>query len=193
MDKLKTCRALHALTVIGVTCALLTMVMFIPLYAISPEVNTSWYSIAETKKDTEVKTNTQYDTAQIKSKLQKKIKKEVQTRYEAAKPRSPRMLIVKYCEIYGVNSKLALGISKLETGNWTSGLFHSNNNFGGMMGSNGPLYFSSMDAGAKAFVKCVKWYNNKGMTTVSSMASVYCPDSPQSWASKVESLMMEEK
>lgn len=191
MDKLKTCRALHALTVIGVTCALLTMVMFIPLYALSPEVNVNWYSIAETKKDTKPQVKTKTHVKKVKPVVKhKKIKKRVT---EAAKPSSPRGLIIYYCNKYGVDHRLALGISRLETGNWTSGLYYSNNNFGGMMGSNGPMYFASRDAGALAFVKCVKWYNEKGMTTVSSMASVYCPDSPQSWASKVESLMMEEK
>ena len=91
-----------------------------------------------------------------------------------------------------VPTALAVAISRLETGNFTSDAFLHSHNFGGLTGARGVMSFASEEAGLDAFVACLAWYAEQGMTTPQKMASVYCP-SNGSWASQVEEIMEEHK
>lgn len=91
-----------------------------------------------------------------------------------------------------VPTALAVAISRLETGNFTSDAFLYSHNFGGLTGAQGVMSFASEEAGLDAFVACLAWYAEQGMTTPQTMASVYCP-SNGSWASQVEEIMEEHK
>lgn len=106
-------------------------------------------------------------------------------------PETPREWLYFYCEEYGVDPYIAIAISRLETGNWTSEAF-SQYNFGGLTGSNGLYSFDSMQAGAERFISLISWYFENGMTTIAEMAPVYCPTDPYSWAAQVNELMKEE-
>ena len=90
----------------------------------------------------------------------------------------------------GVSAPLAVAISRLETGNFTSDAFLHANNFGGLTGSEGLMCFESEQAGLEAYMKCLAWYHSQGMTTPEKMNSVYCP-SNLSWAAQVEEIMEE--
>ena len=101
-------------------------------------------------------------------------------------------IIERAAEEEGVPTALAVAISRLETGNFTSDAFLYSHNFGGLTGAQGIMSFASEEAGLDAFVACLAWYNQQGMTTPQKMASVYCP-SNGSWASQVEEIMEEHK
>lgn len=101
-------------------------------------------------------------------------------------------IIADLCSIYGVDDILATAISRLETGNYTSDIFVTNNNFGGLLGVNGYYSYDSKQSGAESFVKLIKWYNDKGMTNPELMGSLYCPPGDD-WAILVNELMTEQK
>lgn len=101
-------------------------------------------------------------------------------------------IIERAAEDADVPTALAVAISRLETGNFTSDAFLYCHNFGGLTGSQGVMSFESEEAGLDAFVACLAWYSQQGMTTPQKMASVYCP-SNGSWASQVEEIMEEHK
>lgn len=103
-----------------------------------------------------------------------------------------RTLIRRYCSIYGVSSPLAVAISRLETGNWTSSGFVNYNNFGGMMGSSGLMSFPTREEGCEAFVSMLSWYSSNGMSTPETMGPTYCPEGTEHWISLVGQIMMEE-
>ena len=89
-----------------------------------------------------------------------------------------------------VSAPLAVAVSRLETGNFTSDAFQRANNFGGLTGSEGLMSFESEEAGLEAYIRCLAWYHSQGMTTPEKMNSVYCPDN-LSWAAQVEEIMEE--
>lgn len=102
-----------------------------------------------------------------------------------------------YCEIIGeaaeeigVEPALAIAISRLETGNFTSRAFTECNNFGGLTGANGVMQFASKADGLTAYIECLGWYDDKGLNTPRKMAQVYCPDN-QEWQGLVETIMRE--
>ena len=68
--------------------------------------------------------------------------------------------IKKYADNYGLDYKLAIAISKHETGSYTSYAFKDLNNVGGMMYWNGSKSvlksFNTLDEGLEAFVKNLK-------------------------------------
>lgn len=101
-------------------------------------------------------------------------------------------IIERAAEDADVPTALAVAISRLETGNFTSDAFLHSHNFGGLTGSQGIMSFASEEEGLDAFVACLAWYQTQGMTTPQKMASVYCP-SNGSWASQVEEIMEEHK
>ena len=96
-------------------------------------------------------------------------------------------MLYKQCKKYGVDEVLAISIARLETGHYTSRLFTESNNFGGM--GNGKRYYTykSPEDGAKAFVKMIKAYADKGMDTPKKMQKTYCPNN-EAWADMVEEL-----
>ena len=64
--------------------------------------------------------------------------------------------VAKISNDFGLNPKLVLAISYLETGYLQSGLFVYNNNVGGMRGYDGWMEFTTLEAGAIAHVVAVK-------------------------------------
>ena len=73
---------------------------------------------------------------------------------------------------------LLLAISKHETANWTSQLFKTKNNLGGLYnGSKNTFYsYDSLDSGIEAFVNLLQnRYFNKGLNTIEDIGNVYCP------------------
>lgn len=89
-------------------------------------------------------------------------------------------LIKKYADDYGVDYKLAIAISKHETGNYTSYAFTSLNNVGGMMYWNGSKmqlkYFENLNNGIDAFVKNLKLnYIDLGLDTIEEISVKYAP------------------
>ena len=88
--------------------------------------------------------------------------------------------IKKYAENYGLDYKLAIAISKHETGSYTSYAFKELNNVGGMMYWNGTKStlksFNTLDEGIEAFVKNLKInYIDMGLDTIELIQTKYCP------------------
>ncbi len=85
-------------------------------------------------------------------------------------------LIASYSLQQGVDPYLALAIMLHETGcAWScSTLTTVNHNVGGMRGSNGYLYFATIDEGIKAFIDNLsRNYVRYGLTTAETMNSKY--------------------
>ena len=85
-------------------------------------------------------------------------------------------LIASYSLQQGVDPYLALAIMLHETGcAWScSTLTQVNHNVGGMRGSNGYLYFATIDEGIKAFIDNLsRNYVRYGLTTAEAMNSKY--------------------
>lgn len=95
-------------------------------------------------------------------------------------------LFAKYSNQYGVDPFLATAIALHETGcSWScSSAVNNKHNVGGMMGSNGLIYFDSLEAGIEAFIKNLKKnYYDYGLTTPEQMNKKYA--SSTTWASKI--------
>lgn len=99
-------------------------------------------------------------------------------------------LIFNFCEQYNVDYELALSISRLETGNYSSEVFKRNFNFGGLLGSNGYFTYQTVEDGAEAFVKLIKWYTDNNMKTPHEIGRIYCPSS-NTWGDVVCRIMKE--
>ena len=113
---------------------------------------------------------------------------------QPAYPTDPRGLIRAVCAEEGVDPALALAISRLETGNWTSNACLNYHNFGGLSVAENPIYFNDDIEGVQAFIRNLKYnYIDIGLTTISQISGKWCPASQDSWASQVESLFMEEQ
>lgn len=93
---------------------------------------------------------------------------------------------------YGVDPALAIAISRLETGNFTSKAFIGGYNFGGLTGTKGVMRFASEEEGLRAYMECLSWYKEKGMDTPDKMRKVYCPGSSK-WSDLVKKIMKEHK
>lgn len=88
------------------------------------------------------------------------------------------------CKIYtegtkqGLNdkqNKIALSISRWETGNWTSSLY-KNHNFGGIYANGHFKTYTSEDEGIQDFIKILKLgYFDKGRDTLEKIQVNYCP------------------
>ena len=84
--------------------------------------------------------------------------------------------IKRVAEKYGMDWKLAVAISKHETGNYTSEAFKEKNNVGGMMCSSGLISYSTLDDGIEAFVSNLKYnYIDEGLDTIEKIQPKYCP------------------
>ena len=104
-----------------------------------------------------------------------------------------------YCEIIkqkaiekGVNYRIAIAISRYETGNWKSGLFKSGYNFGGMYNSNAGRFshFSSLEEGLDAYINLLARYTNNHGEDLNAWGKRYCPPG-DSWANAVRAIMRE--
>ena len=110
---------------------------------------------------------------------QKQNKVEITTNYECSLDEIS-CKIKKYAENYGLDYKLAIAISKHETGAYTSYAFKDLNNVGGMMYWNGSKSvlksFNTLDEGIEAFVKNLKInYIDMGLDTIELIQPKYCP------------------
>ena len=88
--------------------------------------------------------------------------------------------IKKYADNYGLDYKLAIAISKHETGAYTSYAFKELNNVGGMMYWNGTKStlksFNTLDEGIESFVKNLKInYIDLGLNTIETIQKKYAP------------------
>lgn len=76
---------------------------------------------------------------------------------------------------YGVDWKIAVAISRWETGNYTSSLYHNKNNVGGLY-CKGFLSYKTLDEGIEAFVSNLKRnYFDVGLDTLEEIQKKYCP------------------
>lgn len=74
-----------------------------------------------------------------------------------------------------VDPYLAIAISRLETGHYTSTAFIEGNNFGGITIRGEVASFDSLASGLDRYVSLLGWYSRNGMTTAETMQSTYCP------------------
>ena len=104
-----------------------------------------------------------------------------------------------YCELIkreaikaGVNYKIAIAISRYETGNWKSGLFKSGYNFGGMYNSSAGRFsqYSTIEEGLSAYINLLVRYTNNYGEDLNAWGKRYCPPG-DSWASAVRAIMRE--
>lgn len=104
-----------------------------------------------------------------------------------------------YCEIIkqkaienGVNYKIAIAISRYETGNWKSSLFRNGYNFGGMYNSNAGRFshYSSLEEGLDAYINLLVRYTNNYGEDLNAWGKRYCPPG-DSWANAVRQIMRE--
>lgn len=88
--------------------------------------------------------------------------------------------IKEVADEYNIDWKMAVAISKHETGNYTSYAFKSLNNVGGMMywdGTKSALQsFKSLDEGIEKYIRNLKYnYYDKGLTTFKTIQQKYAP------------------
>ena len=102
-----------------------------------------------------------------------------------------RQMIGEFAVHYDVDPYLAIAISRLETGNFTSDLFFYHSNWGGMIGMNGGYitYFDKVE-GLQCFMEMLS--NKCTGSTIEEIAKWYCPDST-TWADCVKRIHEEEK
>ena len=110
---------------------------------------------------------------------QKPKKVEITTNYECSLDEIS-CKIKKYADNYGLDYKLAIAISKHETGSYTSYAFKELNNVGGMMYWNGNKSvlksFNTLDEGIESFVKNLKInYIDLGLNTIETIQKKYAP------------------
>ena len=106
-------------------------------------------------------------------------------------PLTTEELIIREAEAAGVDPSVAVAISKLETGHWTSDAYVYCNNVGGLSDNEAPRSYATVKDGVKAFVNCLVSYWEKGLTTPELMESTYCPPSNGEWAANVRAMMEE--
>lgn len=77
---------------------------------------------------------------------------------------------------YGIDWKVAVAISKWETGAWTSSLYNNKNNVGGLYCNGSFLKYNTLDEGVDAFVSNLKRnYFDMGLDTLEKIQPKYCP------------------
>lgn len=108
---------------------------------------------------------------------------------EVEEPLTTEELIIKESEAAGIDPKVAVAISRLETGHWTSYAYVYCNNVGGLSDNEVPRSYPTIEDGVKAFVNCLVSYWEKGLTTPELIEPVYNPLSNGEWAQTVRSLM----
>lgn len=76
---------------------------------------------------------------------------------------------------YGVDWRIAVAISRWETGNFTSSIYQNKNNVGGLY-CRGFLSYETLDEGVEAFVSNLKRnYFDMGLDTLEKIQPKYCP------------------
>lgn len=95
-------------------------------------------------------------------------------------------------QIYDVDYKLIYAIARLESGNFTSELWYSKHNPGGITSGSGWASFSNDFEGILEMTRMIKYhYINKGLDTVDKISRVYCPSTAEDWSYKVTTIMAE--
>ena len=98
-------------------------------------------------------------------------------------------------QVYGVDYKLLLAISQLETGFFTSDVYNNYNNVGGIKAKNGHneyQYFDTKVESIYEMARIIRYnYLDLGLDTPTKMAHKYCPPTPESWSRQVSNLMKE--
>lgn len=85
-------------------------------------------------------------------------------------------LIKNTADNYNINWKLAVAISKHETGKYTSEAFKEKNNVGGNFRNGSLMTFSSLDEGIDFFVRNLKNnYIDMGLTSIETIQPKYAP------------------
>lgn len=98
-----------------------------------------------------------------------------QEEYECNLEHETACKIQKKALEYDIDWKMAVAISRWETGNYTSNLYHNKNNVGGLY-CNGFISYSSLDEGIEAFVSNLKRnYFDLGLDTLEKIQLKYCP------------------
>ena len=76
---------------------------------------------------------------------------------------------------YGIDWRMAVAISRWETGNFTSNIYKNKNNVGGLY-CKGFLSYKTLDEGVEAFVSNLKRnYFDMGLDTLEEIQKKYCP------------------
>lgn len=84
--------------------------------------------------------------------------------------------IKKVADNYGLDYKLAIAISKHETGSYTSVAFKEKNNVGGNFRNGSLMVFEDLDKGIDFFISNLKKnYIDLGLDTVEEISSKYAP------------------
>ena len=104
-------------------------------------------------------------------------------------PLTTEELIIREADAAGVDPSVAVAISRLETGHWTSYAYVYCNNMGGLSDNEVPRSYATVEDGVKAFVECLVTYWEKGLTTPELIEPVYNPLSNGEWSRAVRSLM----
>ena len=130
-------------------------------------------------KEVEVKTSTiitqqiPQNTPTFEEPIQIETKQEKE--YKCTLEHETACKIQKKAEEYGIDWKMAIAISKWETGSWTSNIYNNKNNVGGMY-CRGFITYNSLDEGIEAFVSNLKRnYYDMGLNTIEKIGSKYCP------------------
>ena len=88
----------------------------------------------------------------------------------------------------GIDGNMAVAISRLETGHFSSAACVFGNNVGGLSDNEVPRSYASIDEGVAAYISCLSAYYSKGLTTPELIGPYWCPGNPE-WPAKVRSLM----
>ena len=92
--------------------------------------------------------------------------------------------------VYDLDFNLVYAIARLETDNFTSGLWLNSNNPGGIKSGSGWASYSSQFVGIMEMCRLLRYsYIDQGLTTPEAIGSKYCPDPSEGWADKVNQLM----
>ena len=86
-----------------------------------------------------------------------------------------------------VDPYLAISISRLETGHYTSRAFREGYNFGGVTVVEGLREYDSLNEGLYRFIRLLEWYYSEGMDTAEKIQPVYCPPNDD-WDEVVNSI-----
>lgn len=130
-------------------------------------------------KEAEVKTSTittqQIPQATTTIEKNTQIQSKQEEEYKCTLEHETACKIKIKAEEYGIDWKIAVAISKWETGSWTSNIYNNKNNVGGMY-CRGFISYNSLDEGIEAFVSNLKRnYYDMGLNTIENIGSKYCP------------------
>ena len=91
-------------------------------------------------------------------------------------------------EIYSVEPQLLEAIERLETGNYTSEIYHNNNNTWGAFDGVNYLEFDSELQSTIELARTLKFnYIDMGLDTIEEIGEKYCPND-ENWALKVKQI-----